>query len=337
VGNKINISQYDEEGRPVASTPLKKDSKIAFSPRESDLADTKKRKTHYVAKHQRAHPRQHAKTLKRSTVSKPKFNSTNQLILKSQGALYHDDVNSDSLIVKKDELDQQKLLHANQIARHKLVDRFKISAASDKQEAPKVEQIPVSEAPKTIDNIVASDNPFKKPENPFDTAVERADSHLQKPVNIYAKKRRKKHKSKAAYIVVLIAVIVGIYIFAPLINFEFVGFKAGFQAKLPGWVPPGYKLENYIVYSSQTVDLTYASYGNIFTLYEQHANVGAQALLMNYLNQDITGYQTVNASGNNVYIDSSGNATWVIGNIWFRFSNYSNLPKNQILNIASHL
>lgn len=225
---------------------------------------------------------------------------------------------------------------------------------------PKVKHIPVAKAPShrvpsaniaakgtyDISNtppapVVHSRTPLKELHRDlFETALEGATSHKAKQL-----KKPKVHRSRAARLsrigasaltVLLLVAFFG-YQNAPRIALMRASNTIGFDARVPGYSPAGFRQSGPILYSSGKVSISFRSNTDSrqYNVTQVSTDMDSKSLATSYLQGK--DYQKVSSGGHASYIYDQSNITWVKNGVWYNVTSNTSFSEDQLVNIASSL
>jgi hypothetical protein len=180
----------------------------------------------------------------------------------------------------------------------------------------------------------------------FERALQRANSHLELPVDNRQKrvKRRKSGVSKrvfgasvSALAVVLLAGFIAFQNQANL-TIHYASNKAGFAANLPAYKPAGYSVGKF-TYSPGQVGVTYANNasGQSFSMVQKQSSWDSQALRDDYVATQSQSYKTIESAGRTIYTYGNNSATWVNGGVWYQVDTAGSLTTEEIVNLATSM
>jgi hypothetical protein len=340
VGNKIDIISGISENKSgvVKHSILKPSLAVNNSVHHvkvydsEEAAQKRELKTHYVAAHKKPHITQHSKTLRRTAVKKPTLRDTGKLIKQSQGTLYEKQVETANLVVTKNALSNQIRHNATKTPKSSLVNKFGAFTVTQQTSKP-VYHNPVQTAPAVIHQPVISEPISNKTRNPFDSAIERSNSHLEKPHHV--KKRKKAKRIKLTILALLIILTALVSIYHTDLNRAYVSYVAKFSIGIPKYSPSGYELNGTIGYANNQVTLVYTNGIVGYSLIEQKYPLSDTQLQNYYLSVSNQQYVTIAQGSKNIYIYSDKNATWVSNSVWYNLVNNSGLTNDEITKIAA--
>jgi len=296
------------------------------------------------ATHRKAHQPEHATTLMRTTVHKPK--ATPKPAIKAQKpAEVKIAARPTAVLAHKQsvsKVDPSRLERSQHVARHQAVRRFYATqpAALGVGNSTKTQHIPLPIIPvKNAPPHHASTSHREihpKPADIFESAITHATSHKQ------PKQRYRKHHSRLVNTMAAVSafVILGgfiTYLNMPNIELHIASAQAGFHASLPGFRPTGYARSGHIVHAGGTISMRFTSGDSNYTITQQASDWNSQALLDNTL--ALSGaHQTVQKNGETIYIYNKGaSAAWVNNGIRYDMSGNASLSSSDITSIATSL
>lgn len=287
-----------------------------------------------------------SKTLMRTSVKKPvthkihaKAQVTKPVVTQAAAA-----PNTETIVPA---INPGRIFRANHITQSNLIRKF-----SDKPLAAiKTAHLPVRPAPTDAPALQAVATPIGQPapttRNPFDTALELANSHFQPKVRKVRAHERlaKKLHVKPGIITASIAglaVLVGgsywAYQNVPNVAMRVATTKSGVSANLPDYQPSGFSLKGPIAAAPGQVSINYQSNSDdrAFQVVQRNTDWNSQSLLDNFVNHEQQQYQTMQVKGRTIYLYDS-NATWVDGGVWYQIKGDATLSRDQMLRIVDGL
>jgi hypothetical protein len=340
---KINGKAYDATtGGLLNSSDAVKTSPKQISVRQAP-AKTSKPVAHDVIRHPAKQPNPHqpkpSRTLMRQAVKKPA--AALKRHHKAQG---HTDTLASrplgKVVVKPslNRLDEERLRHAKEIPRSRLISRFpKLTSTAFSPSPPPVKK------PEPQPATVASPAP-KKPTTTaelLDRAIEQATSHLEPPQP--PKKSRRKHLKRNASIgaamglsVLALGVIFSQNI--STVRLQMASSKAGFNVSMPGYKPAGYGL-GQLNYNEGVAAVQFHSNSDDrhYTITQKRSPWDSQALHDNFVAPSYAQYQTATAAGLTIYLYGNHNATWVNNGIWYVIQSDGSLNSQQLVDLATSI
>lgn len=248
-----------------------------------------------------------------------------------------------------------RAIRAKHIAKSDLISKFGKSAPN-----LKLAVVPVKEPHKTVESV-AEPKPVSHPAvhhqaahtpakaaNPFQTAIEQADSHTQprlKKAKVHHRVAKKLHVSPRlvsfAAVTLMVLGVGGVLAYQnyPELSMRVAATRAGFGASLPSYQPAGFAMAGAIKYAPGEVTLNYKSHTDerSFDVIQKNSGWDSAALLENYVVPTGKPYQTFQSGGRTIYIYDSNKATWVDGGVWYNIDGKTNLSSDQLLRIANSL
>lgn len=302
--------------------------------------------------HAMHHKNERSKTLMRHAVKKPVPIQNVKAAPAPNHSTHH------SSVPKKHEshhVDESRIMRASNVPKSALISRFGTAAQGHtKQVAP----LAVQPAPEHagIHHKPGSHHihaAHEKPEdpldslNPFDMALQHANSHQEKRHKKPALRHRAAKKLRVTPRTfnigtgLVVALLIGgfvAYRSMPQIALHLASVRAGIRANMPGYQPAGFSLSGPVQYSSGQITLNFQSNSDDrgFKVVQKSTEWNSQTLLENFVN-DKEPYQTFQDKGRTVYIYDGSNATWVNGGVWYQIEGESALNSDQLLRIASSL
>lgn len=327
------------KSKPAASKPVHaapatpKPKQPVHKPAKAVQPDVQPKQPLTSKHHLTAHKPQHAKTLMRGSVSKPKTNIKTAIKLQAPAAMT---VAPTKTIAHKRSVaavDKQRLERAKQTKKADSVDHFRITSAhTTKHHVP---VLPVKAAP-VVKQLSAVQHSPNAHQDVLDQALAKAESHKQPP-------HKAKHHAKKVFntwtvvIAVVLLASVLVYVNWPRIQMHVAASQAGFNASMPSYSPVGYKLVDGVKRYGGTISLTYRSGASSYTITQQSSGWNSQTLLDNTL--ALSGpHDTVVQNGQTIYIyDDGSSAAWVNGGVRYDLTGNATLSSDDIAEIATSL
>jgi hypothetical protein len=178
----------------------------------------------------------------------------------------------------------------------------------------------------------------------FERALERANSHMELPLEHKRTKKRSSKKVKrslglvsASLAVLLIAGFVALQNQASL-TIKYASTKAGFAATLPSYKPTGFSVGKF-TYSPGLVGVNYKNTANSgsFSLLQKESSWDSSALRDNFVSVKTGNYKTYQSAGRTIYTFGQGNATWVNGGVWYQVNSDGSLNTTDLINLATSM
>lgn len=326
--------------------PLLKNS--SSSPQQNHIVPISRRRA--AGAHKVHHRRDHADTLMRSAVTKPRSHRPSALsgrLEPDNNELAGHDDNSVSINARPSVLRKKR---ARDVTKSNSISRF--SYADDapvvtKKTAPiKVKTSP--EQPMTDHYESTVEGPAGLPTvDTFGAALSRAVSHLQ----LAPKHKHARHKvakklgmsSKATNTAAIILIVLALGGFIGYQNLASISLRAadsraGIHASLPSYWPAGFAFSRNIKASPGQIVLSFHSNSDdrSFRITQNTSDWNSQTLLENYVAATEQHYQQIDQdNGKTVFTYGDANATWVDGGIWYKIEGNSILSNDQLLKIAN--
>ena len=170
----------------------------------------------------------------------------------------------------------------------------------------------------------------------FETALQGATTHKAKRLKKPRHHNRALRIGASALTVLLLVAFFG-YQNMPSMALKRASSTIGFNARIPGYSPAGYKLSGPVEYKAGNVTLSFRSTtdSRSYTVTQTATDLDNQALAASFLNGK--SYQKVTANGQPGYIYDDSNITWVNNGVWYNVASDSRLSSDQLINIASSL
>lgn len=319
---EINGRRYDATtGQPVAG-------KLSGAPKVIDgfHASSSKRpapvaKRAPVASHKRT--LQKSQTLHRAAVR----NST----AKSQ---------SDTGSVEINDTAQGRLARAQRHQKSSRISKFGTFASSKAQPIQNPESAPVQAAPihQPAQHVVATKPAVASAQ------TTKPQTNMVAPAKPKRTKRLAAHKPKFAAIAagaaaVLVLASYFTYLNVPNVALRIAASRAGMDASVPDFQPPGYAFAGPASYGKGQLTLKYDSNSDdrSFNIVERESSWDSQSLLDNYVDRQHDQYLTFQERGLTVYVYKGNQASWVDGGVWYTIEGDAALNTEQLLKIAGSL
>lgn len=247
--------------------------------------------------------------------------------------------------------DHARAARAVGVPKSSLVSRFghgTSSHAAAKPHTTHVAHLPVKPAPAISIHHAAPLPVSRSLPNPFATAVENANSHLQaSPAkssrkNRLASKLRISARTASAGSFVLAGLLLGgffVYQNIPNLAMKVAATRSGVEASMPGYKPAGFALSGPIKYSTGKISISYRSNTDerAYQVTQSASKWSSESLLENFVAVERKPYQTYQDKGKTIYIYDDSNATWVDKGVWYQVEGKSSLNSDQLLRIANSL
>ncbi|HZL08336.1 MAG TPA: hypothetical protein VFC50_04035 [Candidatus Dormibacteraeota bacterium] len=355
---EINGKLYDASTGALLNSPTPKPNKAEAQPptrHEQPAPRTSKPALSNVsrkpAKRSSSHAPSSSRTLMRQAVKKPGSSLKRQH--KAQG-------DTDALALRQlrkvivkpsiSRLDEQRLRHAEQIPKSRMISRFPsiTSDAFSNGPSPAKSVAAASAAKANLapgrDLPARPAQPAKKPRTTADIlerAVEQATSHLEPPPPRQKYRRRHdrlKRNTGIGASIGLSVLVLGIIVAQNLssVRLQMASSKAGFNVSLPNYHPAGYDL-GQLNYSQGVAAAQFrsSSDSNQYTITQKSSSWDSSALLDNFVSPSYAQYQTISAKGLTIYIYGTKNATWVNGGVWYVIQSNGLLSDRQLVDLAT--
>lgn len=295
---------------------------------------------------------QHASTLMRSAVSKPKPGLKGQTKIIAPAQTPTTSLASVQPKWPVAQVNPTRLNRAEQVAQSQAISKF--ARSIDIAPSAASAQLPRGSTQAAVEAI---EHQSQKSKDLFERAIASADSHTEPPVNQKKLVRRAKKQAKLAaksnrerpvhhHLASVVAASVAVLAIGGFIGLQnksaitlrFADAKAGFQASLPNYQPDGYRVGTF-TYSAGSVGTSFHSdAGNrTYTLNQQTTKWDSQALLDNYVRANYGSYQVLQSGQQIVYTYGKNNASWVKNGIWYTLTSNGSLSTSQVLSVASSI
>lgn len=298
----------------------------------------------------KAHRPEHAKTLVRRHMEKPRFamkpginkvRTPASAIAKQHAALAIQKHSAYSI-------NPIRQFRATQTDKHPAIKHF-----TDPTEPPKpgihaipaeVPVIAVQPVPLPLQPArpAIAPHPAKSHSDVFANAIAKATSHEQPAPAIRRKHSRKRKVLNALAVTAAVLVVGGLigYVNKPGIEMRIASFRAGFNASLPTYAPTGYAIKGGVERSGSTIAVSFRSGDQSYRVTQQPSNWNSQTLREDTLGASTT-FTTVQHNGQIIYIYENENggthAFWVNGGVRYDLTGNAHLSQNEIISIATSL
>jgi hypothetical protein len=332
---EINGQQYDAiSGKPLhgaVSTAAVEAAAAVSAP----VNKPKLRSSRQPASHVKAHAPKKAQTLMRHVVKKPTTRTPTHTKAHGPAALAH---RAQSKVVIKNsahKVDHKRLIKASRAAKSELIKHF-APLGSVTYQAPTPGTVFTPLAAQAVQQSKPKSRPQTTAEL-LEKALQRATAHEQ------AAPKRKANRKKvaslaggAALVVLLVGVVFNQNL--PQLQLQAASARAGFDAQLPEYQPPGYSVGK-LRYSEGAVATSFQSNsdGRNYTLTQKRTTWDSNALRDLFVVGQDSNYQVAETLGHTVYLYGNRNATWIKGDIIYQIQSDGTLSDRQLLELASSL
>ncbi|HKR82067.1 MAG TPA: hypothetical protein VJR27_03635 [Candidatus Saccharimonadales bacterium] len=306
-----------------------------------------------AAKHVAAHHPEHAKTLMRSAVAKPKLNK--KPVMKAQIPAEVAVKPAQAIVPKLSaaHIDPRRLEHAKDVKQSETIKKFTpaqrqaagvsrahIAAAPVRGRAPQPNRTTAAQQP--VQKQVAMPKPIQKTEEDiFEKALARANSHEQpKPARALKKQRNQRRLVNALAGLAAFLVIGGFvaYLNAPNIELRVASVRAGFHATLPSYQPVGYAMGRSVQLHNKQVSVSFHSdSGSSFKLTQEPSSWDSSTLFDNVVAATNKTHQTIESNGRTIYLFGDTNAAWVNNGVLYQITGSAELSNSQISQLAASI
>jgi len=301
-----------------------------------------------MPRHIKAHKPEHSKTLMRSAVKKPaptkhlKASTRTDILAKTPQNI---------VVVPKisfHRTDPKLAAQAERIRKSELIQRFSPSVFTPDPDPTPQELAAVRIQPQ-------HDEPAAPIMDVFTRALERADAHLEKPINHKkaakaarkdAKRAAGKHKPVHHRTTSLVAASVAVLLLTGFLAYQnknalevrYASAQAGFHVNLPQYRPAGYALGK-LSYSSGLVSVAFSNdlSHQSFTLSQKPTNWDSQTLQDSLASTAGDAYQSLERGGRTIFMYRDNSATWVSGGVLYELNANGSLSTSQVLDLASSI
>jgi hypothetical protein len=299
---------------------------------------------HHAAKPAARKP-QHAQTLMRHVVQKPKPAPVASKVTPSSSAKPQQPSLPTAHLTQR----QQR---AAQTAQSTAISRFSVSHHHAASVDKKVAHLPVQPHPETP--LAVAPPIHAKPQQratsttSFHKALETANSHHQaspRPQKLRHRtaaklgvSRRALNIASATLVVVLLTGFVA-YQSAPNISMYVAANRAGFHGNLPGYTPGGFGMSGPVKAGPGVITVSFRSHidNRSYTVIQKPSNWTSDSLRFNFFKPTDSPTAFLD-KGKTIYLYNNGaNAAWVNGGVLYQITGNANLSSDQIVSIADSL
>jgi len=337
---ELNGKQYDAlTGKLLVPTEKKPSSSHKSSQQSGVVLDGITRSRQHTASVVMHSKTQRSHTLMRTAVHKPVASKTRHTINNDSQSL-----NTGHII--------HRSTNAHSAPKSALISKFGSNTTSfTKKVAPlSVQPEPIQEAPAMLAHHFTPPHHSRHShaKNPFDNALEHAQSHKQPKLKKTSLRHRAAHKLRttpramnisAALLSGLLILAFFVYQNVPNLAMKVATTRAGIAGHLPSYNPSGFSFSGPIHYSPGQITFSYKSNSDDrnFTVSQKASEWNSETLLQDFVAVKHPEYQTLQDKGKTIYVFEGSNATWVNGGIWYRIEGASALNTDQLLRLASSL
>jgi hypothetical protein len=301
---------------------------------------------HKPAQHLTHHAAKKSETLMRAVVQKPEPSIRRKAKVTSHT---HALVAQPKFqIIKKmshPTVDKKREKRSSMVVRSEFIRRFanptgQPKPAAHKAAVPAEKFRPVHADTPAVHSVAA---PLASSLDVFERALERANSHMELPVEHKTKRRSAKKVKRSMGIVAAsfaVLLIAGFVVFQNQANLtiKYASSKAGFAAALPHYKPAGFAASKF-TYSPGVVAVSYKNSAEheSFSLVQKQSAWDSTALHDNFVAMQHSSYQTYQSAGRTIYTYGHGNATWVNGGVWYQVNSEGSLNSTDLINLANSM
>lgn len=322
--------------------PASKPAAAAPATKRPTMQDVVKRKP---AKHAGGRQPAPAKTLMRHSVKKPSASLKRHVkaVGSTDSSLAAAPLAQIAATASIGQIDERRISHAKRVPKSRLIQHFSPVAKAGPPPAAALGTIPT---PAPI--RPAAPKHRSHPQRPaaanttadlLERAIQSADSHKQ-PAYKPRGHRKTRRKLALATTAALSVAVIGFVASQNLqgLQLHMASAKAGFNAALPGYRPPGYSI-GQLDYGDGQVATQFLSNSNdgSYTLIQKRSSWDSQALLESVVKPADPDYQTVQTAGRTVFLYGRHDAAWVNGGVWYQIQSNGSLSDRQLTEIAASL
>jgi hypothetical protein len=282
------------------------------------------------------HRPEHAKTLMRHSVDKPKVSLKPAIKPQTPAEIVAKPISTIATKHSVTHVDPVRAHRAHQVAKSDSVKRF-THPAEHHHHIPHTTPA-VHIPPNHAVQARSTSHPEAKrpPTDIFEAAIARATSHEQPPHKPARKHRKGKRLGGVAAGVLAFLVLGGFltYLNMPKIELKVASFQAGFTAHMPSHNPTGYQLAD-IENQHGKITLRFRSGESSYRISQQASNWNSQTLQDDII--ATAGHKTVQSKGRTIYL-YDGTASWISGGVRFDLAtNNAHLSSDDIVDIATSM
>lgn len=233
--------------------------------------------------------------------------------------------------------------------RHPKIGKFsleQISAASSEESgaARVAKSPPKAMAPNHIYQINSLEETPRIPQ-PEKAINSKGPSLLEKlAVSIKDNLKFITRRRQVAPVLAVLAIVVALggyitYLNVPTIAVRIAASRAGVEAQLPNYRPPGYALDGLVDYSQGQLTIRFNAENDrgYVNLSQRRTQWDPQTLLENYVTPKSANFIPFNQNGLTIYIYEGNNAAWINNGIFYTLEGENQLSQDQILKMAASL
>jgi hypothetical protein len=332
----------------LSATATKKDVPVLTKTEQAPLKSVVSKPVMDIARSpaafQHSHKPEHAKTLMRTAVQKPKpgLKRHTKAQATTSGLTSTTPATAVQPNVSLQQIDPKRQAAAQTTPKSELVRRFNPAAATMAIQTTASTSTASQATPYIAVAPTGTEQPSKPSLDIFEKALAQATSHQEQYHAPSSSRIHLSRRVKALALSSVAVVIVGgflVYQNVGNINLFMASSKAGFQASLPSYEPSGFSVEPLIA-STGSVAATFKSNSDnrSYTLSEKPSSWDSTTLRDTYV-VSVAGenYQTIQAGGRIIYFYGNHNATWVNGGIWYQLQTSGALSDQQLIEIATSI
>jgi hypothetical protein len=337
--------------KTVAAKPAPVAAPVVSTPK-LDITPVRK-KAHAPGQHVQPHQTERPKTLMRHAVKKPEKALKPAIKIQVPVAIAARPKHALSKLEKKVSVTQvnpARAARAGRVSKSERVGRFVAPATQQKQVAfTAPAELPAAVSrPQTYSlprqnyadirrpAAVAKAAPaVQEPEDIFERALARANSHEQRPPVV----KRKHSKLVNAFAAAAAFLVIGgfvAYLNIPNIQIRMASMRAGIRAQVPSYKPVGYRMQN-IESSKGHIAVSFVSGESSFRITQETSEWNSQTLLDNYVALSSKSYKTVENTGRTIYIYDGNHAAWVNAGIRYDITGNAALSQNDLVSMATSI
>lgn len=239
-------------------------------------------------------------------------------------------------------LDAERLRHAKQISKSRLISHFPPFTAGDIIKVRRAQQ------PAAASSQTAKLTPPKRPaaqakhrpkttSELLDQAVRQATSHLEPPPKQPRRHSRAKRNAGIGAAIALTVLVLGVIVTQNLSNvrLQMAAAKAGLGTSLSSYQYAGFALSR-LNYGNGVVSAQFNNSGNShYSVTQKRSSWDNTTLRNTFVAPTDAHYQTVQAAGRTIYLYGNRNATWVDNGVWYVIQSDGSLSDRQLVDLAT--
>lgn len=219
--------------------------------------------------------------------------------------------------------------HPANINPSELIDRFNIEHEYEHSEQPVITDEIIPEEP--LSNT-------EKKEHIINVALSQAKAPGLKHKRGFKAPKLTTLVTSTAAALLLIGYVT--YLNIPDISLRVAASRAGIDAELPNYNPPGFDFDGPVAYSTGEISVKYQDSDNqsrSYSLIQKKSNWDSQSLQTNFVESESSNFDTIEQNGLTIYTIEDNTVTWVSGGIWYTINDNAELSQEQLIDIATSI